>query len=212
MFLPLGDGPGTMHQLYTDGLAKMQAGDIDARTGAATDRALSMAAGGGDSRPGSVVVDQRAQTRATLSAVYDRRPAPGRHRTPLASAALLFSLSPLPPAAAPGLDEYRKEKFREAYDGFQETLKEYPDTKAADKIQFDAGAAAYKMKDYGKALQSFSQALLSPDRSLQSRSHYNLGNTLYQHGEAQEEGGRKTEGLDERAAALRADPEDRAGE
>ncbi len=41
------------------------------------------------------------------------------------------------------------------------------------------------MKDYGKALESFSQALLSPNPALQSRSHYNLGNTLYQRGEAQ---------------------------
>ena len=42
---------------------------------------------------------------------------------------------------------------------FYPTLKEHPNTHAADKLHFDAGAAAYKMKDYGKALQSFSQAL-----------------------------------------------------
>src|SRR5439155_24930821 len=47
------------------------------------------------------------------------------------------------------------------------------------------GAAAYKLKDYSKALESFSQALLSPKTLLQSKSHYNLGNTLYQRGEAQ---------------------------
>ena len=41
------------------------------------------------------------------------------------------------------------------------------------------------MKDYNKALQSFSQALLSKDPHLQSESHYNLGNTLYERGEAE---------------------------
>src|SRR5947209_2936138 len=41
------------------------------------------------------------------------------------------------------------------------------------------------MKDYNKALESFSQALLSKDVKLQSESHYNLGNTLYERGEAQ---------------------------
>ncbi len=41
------------------------------------------------------------------------------------------------------------------------------------------------MKDYNKALQSFSQALLSKNPHLQSESHYNLGNTLYQRGEAE---------------------------
>ena len=64
-------------------------------------------------------------------------------------------------------------------------MKEHPQTGAADKIEFDAGAAAYKMKDFGKALNSFSQALLSPDPGLQGKSHYNLGNTLYQRGEMQ---------------------------
>jgi hypothetical protein len=52
-------------------------------------------------------------------------------------------------------------------------------------LQFDSGAAAYKLEDYNKALESFSQALLSPDTGLQGKSHYNLGNTLYQRGEAQ---------------------------
>ena len=116
-------------------------------------------------------------------------------------------------AAAPGLDEYRNEKFGEAYNRFQETLKEYPDTKATDKIQFDAGAAAYKMKDYGKALQSFSQALLSPDLPLQSRSHYNLGNTLYQRGEAQKKTDEKlkdwTNALQHYEQTLKIEPENK---
>src|SRR5436190_1033251 len=56
---------------------------------------------------------------------------------------------------------------------------------AGTKAPADAGTAAYKMKDFGKALNSFSQALLSPDLGLQSRSHYNLGNTLYQRGDGQ---------------------------
>jgi hypothetical protein len=89
-------------------------------------------------------------------------------------------------AAAPGLDAYRDGKFTDAYQEFQQTLKTHPQTSAADKLHFDSGAAAYKMKDYGKALESFSQALLSPDMGLQGKSHYNLGNTLYEHGEAQQ--------------------------
>src|SRR5213076_1915192 len=32
--------------------------------------------------------------------------------------------------------------------------------------------------DYNKALQSFSNALLSPDKGLQENSHFNLGRTL----------------------------------
>ena len=178
-FYPLGSGPATMRQLYEEGLATMQAGEIDARMsrqpieryqwplGAAI---LALAA--------SILVSERnRERRAAPKAKPAKAPA-------LATAAMLL-MAIGAQAAAPGLDAYRNERFSEAYDQFQQTLKEHPDTRAADKIQFDAGAAAYKMKEYGKALQSFSQALLSKDQQLQSRSHYNLGNTLYQRGETQ---------------------------
>src|SRR5207244_11732654 len=71
------------------------------------------------------------------------------------------------------------------------SLKAHPQSRAEDKLQFDSGAAAYKFKDYSKALESFSQALLSPDTGLQSKGHYNLGNTLYQRGEAQKSDDKK---------------------
>ena len=63
-------------------------------------------------------------------------------------------------ASAPGLDLYQQQKFNDAYTTFQKTLQEHPQTRATDKLQFDSGAAAYKIKDYKKALESFSQALL----------------------------------------------------
>jgi Ca-activated chloride channel family protein len=100
-------------------------------------------------------------------------------------AATLLLLANISLGASPGLDAYRQNKFSEARQEFEKTLKEHPQTGVADKLEFDAGAAAYKMKDFGKALNSFSQALLSPDAGLQGKSHYNLGNTLYQRGETQ---------------------------
>ncbi len=69
------------------------------------------------------------------------------------------------------------------------------------------------MKDYNKALQSFSQALLSPDLQLQSRSHYNLGNTLYQHGDAQKKTDEKlkdwTNALQHYEQTLKIEPENK---
>ena len=88
-------------------------------------------------------------------------------------------------AASPGLELYNQQKFPEAYEHFQQTLKENPGTRQTDRIEFDSGAAAYKMKDYNKAMESFSQALLSKNPHLQNESHYNLGNTLYERGEAE---------------------------
>ena len=179
-FLQLQNGPRTMQQLFSDGIAKIQAGDIDVRLsrrpieryewplGAAI-LALTM----------SMLIGERKRVRQTVSA---------SRRIPSAVAAttvlVLLSLQPSF-ASAPGLDAYGDGKFGDAYQEFQQTLKAHPHTEAADKLQFDSGAAAYKMKDFGKALESFSQALLSADPRLQSKSHYNLGNTLYQHGEQQ---------------------------
>src|SRR6266581_5686355 len=108
-----------------------------------------------------------------------------------ATAALLIFFAPFAFAAVSGLEAYRDGKFDDAYTQFQQTLQAHPQSRAEDKLQFDSGAAAYKMKEYGKALASFSQALLSPDRGLQSKSHYNLGNTLYEHGETQKSDDKK---------------------
>ena len=168
-----------MKQLFADGLAKMQAGDIDARLSRRPIERYQWPLGAAlFFFAASFLMRERKRLRATS-------PRATEAKKPLAMAAILLLLASASFAAAPGLEAYRQNKFSEAYEEFQKTLKENPQTHAADKIQFDAGAAAYKMKDYGKALNSFSQALLSPDAGLQSKSHYNLGNTLYQRGEGQ---------------------------
>src|SRR5205085_672377 len=69
-------------------------------------------------------------------------------------------------------------KYNDAYKNFQEDLQSHPDSSQKEKIEFDAGAAAFKMGDFDKALQSFSDALLSPDKQIQENSHFNLGRTL----------------------------------
>ncbi len=181
-YLHLENGPRAMQQLFSEGLAKMKAAEIDVRLsrkpieryewplGAAI---LALAV--------SMLISERKRVRQTV-----RAPARAPVATASAVAALiLLSLSQVF-AAAPGLDAYRDGKFTDAYQEFEQTLKTHPQTGAADKLHFDSGTAAYKMKDYGKALESFSQALLSPDMGLQGKSHYNLGNTLYEHGEAQQ--------------------------
>ncbi|HSH37166.1 MAG TPA: VWA domain-containing protein [Chthoniobacterales bacterium] len=206
IYLHLAGGPATMKQLYDEGLAKMQAGDIQDRVSRQPIERYQWPLGGALlALAASLLINERSRRsrRFAVAAVYDRRRGDGAisngsrahedggHRPPLQVSrstgvgVLLLAAVAGVHAAAPGLDAYRNERFNEAYEQFQQTLQEHPNTHAADKLHFDSGAAAYKMKDYSKALQSFSQALLSPDRQLQSRSHYNLGNTLYQRGETQ---------------------------
>ncbi|MEP6936513.1 MAG: VWA domain-containing protein [Chthoniobacterales bacterium] len=178
LYLPLGNGQRAMQQLFTEGLSKMQAGQIDERMSRRPIERYHWPLGASLlALTGSILMRETKRTGRTARTTRIRQTA--------AIAASFFLAAPMLRAAAPGLNAYREQKFDEAYQQFQETLREHPDTLAKDKLQFDSGAAAYKKNDYGKALDSFSQALLSPNQKLQEQSHYNLGNTLYRRGEAQ---------------------------
>jgi len=184
-YIQLENGPRTMRQIYDEGLAKMQAAQIDVRLsrrpieryewplGAAL-IALSL----------SILIGERKRARErTHVAVPVKMTA--------ATVVLMIIFCQLALGATSGLEAYRDGKFEDAYSQFQETLKSHPQSRAENKLQFDSGAAAYKLKDYSKALESFSQALPSPETPLQSKSHYNLGNTLYQRGETQKSDDKK---------------------
>jgi Ca-activated chloride channel homolog len=176
-YLHLENGPRTMHQLATDGLSKLTAQEMDVRLnrrpidryewplGAA---ALALAA--------SFLIGDRRRSRARTGARLSPRLAP-------AAAALLFAASGAAKADVEGLTLYRDGKFADAYRAFEQDLNAHPRSASKDQMQFDAGTAAYKMRDYDKAAEAFSQALLSPEPELQSKSHFNLGNTLYQRGD-----------------------------
>ncbi len=208
IFLPLGNGLSTMRQLYADGLSKMQAAEIDARMSQQPIERYQWPLGAALlALVASLLISERKlpARRAVKKAQKSTRA--------LAGAAALFLFARSIHAASPGLDAYRAERYGEAYEQLRQTLEVHPDSRAVDKIQFDAGAAAYKMKDYAKAMQSFSQALLSPDPKLQARSHYNLGNTLYQRGDTQKSTETKltdwNNALQHYEEALKIDPQDK---
>ena len=218
-YVHLESGPRTMEQIQNEGLAKMQAAEMDVRLSrrpieryewplSAALIALAF----------SILIPERKRAR-------ERRhiPAPARNeahggpggpvRTAATTAALLILLASFSYAAAPGIDAYRDGKFEDAYSQFQQTLKSHPESRADDKLQFDSGAAAYKLKDYNRALESFSQALLTRDTGLQSKGHYNLGNTLYQRGESEKTDEKKlsdwTNALDHYEQTLKLNPNDK---
>jgi len=153
-------------------LAGMKAADIDARLGrrpieryewplGAAMLALTM----------SILLGERKRVRARA-----RVPQWSKIAVPATALLLIFARPAF--GAATGLNLYREGKYNDAYKSFQEDLQSHPDSSQQDKIEFDAGAAAFKMGDYNKALQSFSNALLSSDKGLQENSHFNLGRTL----------------------------------
>ncbi len=218
-YVHLESGLRTMQQLQSEGLAKMKAAEMDVRLSrqpieryewplSAALIALAL----------SILIPERKRARERRSVPAPARTAAhgvggGPVRTVGATVVLLILLSSFAFAAAPGIDAYHEGKFEDAYSQFQQTLKSHPQSPADDKLQFDSGAAAYKLKDYNKALESFSQALLTRDTGLQSKGHYNLGNTLYQHGETEKSDDKKlsdwTNALDHYEQTLKLDPQNK---
>jgi Ca-activated chloride channel homolog len=172
-YIHLEDGPRTMKQLFDGGLAKMKTGEIDDRMSRRPIERYQWPLGAALFVFGvAFMLRERKRERArSKSRSVERKPA-------LVAAAILLLFAGHCFAAAPGLDAYRNDNYAEAYQQFEKTLQEHPDTHAADKIEFDAGTAAYKMGDFNKALEWFSRSLLSKDKSLQQKSHYNIGRTL----------------------------------
>jgi Ca-activated chloride channel family protein len=173
LYLHLESGPSTMLQLFSEGIQKMQAAEMDVRLsrrpieryewplGAAL-LALTL----------SILVGERKRKRTLF-----KLPRLARVAAPAAASAFIF-FATLASGAVEGLELYQAGKYPDAYRSFEQDLQAHPNSSARDKMQFDAGASAYKMGDYNKALESFSGALLSGDKGLQESSHYNIGRTL----------------------------------
>src|SRR5436309_4426911 len=158
-YLYLENGPRTMQQIYNEGLAKMQAAEIDVRLSRRPIERYEWPLGAAlVALALSILIGERKRLRERI-----RVSAPVKMATATVGIALAIFCCQIAYATTSGLKAYQDGKFEDAYSQFQETLKAHPQSRAEDKLQFDSGTAAYKLKDYSKALESFSQALLSRD-------------------------------------------------
>jgi Ca-activated chloride channel homolog len=100
-------------------------------------------------------------------------------------AAVLFVAVMLPGtafgSAASALRQYQGGKYKSALRGYEELLRERPNE---PKLHYNAGAAAFQMRDYERAIKHFGSALSAQDLALQQRALYNLGNAYFRSGEA----------------------------
>ena len=217
-YVHLENGPRTMQQVETEGLAKMQAAEMDVRLSRRPIERYEWPLGAAlIALALSILIPERKRVRQRAGVPALARDA--RHSVaggPVKAAgavAVLILLCSSVFATVPGINAYQQGKFEDAYKEFQDTLKSHPQSHAEDELQFDSGTAAYKLKDYNKAMESFSQALLTPDTSLQTKGHYNLGNTLYQRGEMEKSDDKKlsdwTNALDHYEQTLKLDPQNK---
>ena len=130
-----------------------------------------------------------------------------------ATALFLFAFSVSLANAATGLEEYQAGNFDKSQAEFERRLQANPQS---EKLHFNAGAASYKLGDFAKAVDHFTQSLLSGDPKLREDSSYNLGNALVRRGEAAKGNEEKKadwkNAIQHYSEALKLDPQNKQAE
>ena len=108
------------------------------------------------------------------------------------SCAVWFLLCPGQGFASPSsaLREYKAGKYDEALKEYERLLQKKSDD---PRLHFNAGAAAYRNRQFEEAAKQFNATLASPDLKLQGLAYYNEGNSLYHLGEAIPDPKKRTE-------------------
>ena len=128
-YLHLENGPRTMQQIQNEGLAKMQAAEMDVRLSRRPIERYEWPLGAAlIALALSILIPERKRARQrAYAAAPARKAARGVADAPAgaatAAALLVMFLSSSAFATAPGLDAYRSGKFEDAYSQFQEALK-----------------------------------------------------------------------------------------
>jgi Ca-activated chloride channel homolog len=115
-------------------------------------------------------------------------------RATLGPATALLLLLALPglvfasPSSA--LREYKAGNYEQALKEYERLLERNSDD---PRLHFNAGAAAYRNRQYDEATRQFNQALNSPDINLQELAYYNRGNAQFRQGENNPDPAKRTE-------------------
>ncbi len=120
------------------------------------------------------------------------RAVPAPAKTAAAATLLLLLLATASALASPSgaLREYEAGKYPEALKEYERLLEKQKDD---PRLHFNAGAAAYRNKQFDEATKQFDQAVATPDLKLQQQAYFNRGNSLFRLGESADDPKKKTE-------------------
>ncbi len=131
--------------------------------------------------------------------------------TTVAATTVALMLSLLSASASPSsaLKEYEAGNYHSALEEFKKLSQQKTNEL---RLNYNAGAAAYRAKQFEDAQKFFGDATTSPDLQLQQQAYYNLGNTLFEMGEQLPEPDKKQKAWENAAknfdSALKLNPED----
>jgi Ca-activated chloride channel family protein len=188
MYQPLGQQGQGLTTIYEKGLAPFTRHDLDSRRTKVYREQFQwpLLAGLvcfgtelliGTRRRGArtVAVDRGMSPARPVGATIGRSPA-------LAAAMLALLVLPAVGLASPTSAEkdYQKGDYSAAEKEYSATVQSQP---KQPELQFNLGSAAYKARDYAKAVAAFEATLKSTDVPLQQSAYYNLGNTQFRIGQ-----------------------------
>ncbi|MBS0661155.1 MAG: VWA domain-containing protein [Verrucomicrobia bacterium] len=182
-YVRLDSSTTAMETMYRDHISKLRAGESESKTTQRPiERFIWPLAVGVLALVAALFVPQRRRAAA---------PAPGalRRKATPAVALLLALLVPaseiLAATGREAMKQLQQGKFAEAEESFSALTRQAPES---PRLQYNLGSAAYQRKEYRRAAEAFGRALAAaPDDGLRSRSHYNLGNSLFRQGETQKD-------------------------
>ncbi|MGI8603615.1 MAG: VWA domain-containing protein [Verrucomicrobiales bacterium] len=73
---------------------------------------------------------------------------------------------------------YQAQQYEESLDAFGDSIEKKPSDERLAQLEFGRAAAAYRLKDFDAAIESFGRALISKTPSNQAQAEYNLANAL----------------------------------
>jgi len=135
------------------------------------------------------------------------------HRAALVAACVMLSCASS--RAQNGTSAYEAGNYEEALGDFQTRLEKSPDS---PKLQFNAGAAAYKLNKHSEAVDFFAKALASgsPEPDFLNSATYNLANALVRKGESAEKNEEKKadwkNAISHYETVLKSDPKNKKAE
>jgi Ca-activated chloride channel homolog len=119
------------------------------------------------------------------AAVNNRRRKKPATRLPVKTAAVAtFFLLVTHLEGASSLERYNQGDFDGALQSFREELKGDPNSPT---LNFNAGNAAYRLRKFDEAFESYAKAMVSADPTLQQKAYYNAGNALFMQGNLAQE-------------------------
>ncbi len=156
------------------------------------------------------VPKSKARTPASKGAEAPKAAAPAGAAVTTAAILLLFAVPGITSASpSSALREYKKGDYEQALKEYERLLQRRSDD---PRLHFNAGAAAYRNRQFDEALKQFNEALASQDLKLQELAYYNRGNSSYWLGAQAPDPSKRTEtwqqALKDYELSLKLNPQD----